>query len=139
MAQRARWSIPPVRFAGLIKQEINAAARALALDLFSVIMVRSPVDTGRFRGNWQIDISVPALTALARFDRAGQATILEETQKLLVWKLGQTISFRNNVPYAVRLEYGYSGQAPSGMVRITIAEAQMRADRISAGMRKRRG
>lgn len=139
MAQRrAAWSIKPVRFAGLIKQEIAAAARALALDLFSVIMVRSPVDTGRFRGNWQIDISVPALAALERFDKPGQATILEETQKLVLWKLGQTISFRNNVPYSVRLEYGYSGQAPNGMIRITIAEAQMRADRISKGMRGRR-
>lgn len=139
MARRASWSIKPVRFAGLIKEEINAAARALALDLFSVIMVRSPVDTGRFRGNWQIDIAVPALAALERFDKAGQATILTETQKLLAFKLGQTISFRNNVPYSVRLEYGYSGKAPSGMVRVTIAEAQMRADRISAGMRGRRG
>lgn len=140
MAQRrASWSIKPVRFAGLIKEEINAAARALALDLFSVIMVRSPVDTGRFRGNWQIDINVPALAALERFDKAGQATILEETQKLLAFRLGQTISMRNNVPYSVRLEYGYSGQAPNGMIRVTIAEAQMRADRISKGMRGRRG
>lgn len=139
MTRRRGWSIPPVRFAGLIKQEIASAARALALDLFSVMMVRSPVDTGRFRGNWQIDIAVPAAVALERFDKAGQATILSETQKLLAYRLGQTITMRNNVPYAVRLEYGYSAQAPAGMVRVTIAEAQMRADRISAGMRGRRG
>jgi hypothetical protein len=135
---RRRWSIPPVRFAGLIKDQIAAAARALALDLFSAMMVRSPVDTGRFRGNWQIEIAVPAAAALERFDRAGQGTILAETQKLLAYRLGQTITMRNNVPYSVRLEYGYSKQAPTGMVRITIAEAQMRADRISAGMRGRR-
>lgn len=135
---RRGWSIPPVRFAGLIKDEIAAAARALALDLFSAMMVRSPVDTGRFRGNWQIDIAVPSASALERFDKAGQATIMAETQKLLAYRLGQTITMRNNVPYSVKLEYGWSAQAPTGVVRVTIAEAQMRADRISAGFRGRR-
>lgn len=138
MSRRARWSIPPVRFSDLIKDQINAAARALALDLFSAMMVRSPVDTGRFRGNWQIQISAAAQAQIERFDKSGQAVILEEAQKLLAYRLGQTITMRNNVPYSVRLEYGYSGQAPNGMVRVTIAEAQMRADRISAGMRGRR-
>lgn len=135
----ARWSIPPVRMADLLEHEIEAAARALVLDIFSAIMVRSPVDTGRFRGNWQIDIHTAALNALERLDKSGQATISEETLKLVEWKAGHLISIRNNVPYSVRLEYGYSQQAPTGMVRITVAEAQQRADKISAGFRKRRG
>jgi hypothetical protein len=28
----------------------------------------------------------------------------------------------NNLPYAERLEYGWSGQAPSGMIRLSLAE-----------------
>ena len=135
----AKWSVPIVKWKGLVKQEMEAAARALALDLFSAIMVRSPVDTGRFRGNWQIDINSPAAAALDKFDKAGQETILAETAKLVGYRLGATIAMRNNVPYSVRLEYGYSGQAPKGMVRITLAEAPMRAQRIAAGFKARRG
>ncbi len=135
----AKWSIPPVRLAGLIKEELNRAARAIALDILSRIMVLSPVDTGRFRGNWQIDIQSPAMEALERLDRAGQATVMTEAQKLLAYRLGQTITMRNNVPYSVRLEYGWSAQAPAGMVRVTLSEAQQIADKVAAGLRARRG
>lgn len=135
----ARWSIPPVRFRNLIRDEINKAARAVALEILNRIMVRSPVDTGRFRGNWQIDIGRPAQEWLEKFDKSGQQTIMEEAAKLIEFRLGQTIHFRNNVPYSVRLEYGWSQQAPTGMVRVTIAEAQDIADKVSAGLRRRRG
>ena len=36
------------------------------------------------------------------------------------WKGGQTIYMVNNLPYARRLEYGWSKQSPSGVVRITV-------------------
>jgi hypothetical protein len=35
---------------------------------------------------------------------------------------GSIFYLTNNLPYGERLEYGYSKQAPSGMVRITLAE-----------------
>lgn len=38
----------------------------------------------------------------------------------------------NNVPYILRLEFGYSRQAPEGMARITAAESQERIDAIVA-------
>lgn len=135
----ARWSIPPIRIKNLLREEMEQAARAIALDLFSRIMVRSPVDTGRFRGNWQIDIASPALQMLERFDPAGQSTIMEEASKLIAFKIGTTIHIRNNVPYSVRLEYGHSSQAPNGMVRVTIAEAPEIADGVARGLRARRG
>lgn len=38
----------------------------------------------------------------------------------------------NDVPYIVKLEFGYSRQAPEGMARITAAESQQRMDAIVA-------
>ena len=32
--------------------------------------------------------------------------------------------FTNNLPYAAALENGHSGQAPGGMVRVTVARFQ---------------
>lgn len=135
----AKWSIPPVKMKGLIEQEIQQAARAIALDIFSRIMVLSPVDEGRFVGNWQLDINTPALEILERLDPGKQATLAAEASKLIAYKLGASIHIRNNLPYAVRLEFGYSGQAPNGMVRVTIQQAQQIADNVSAGLRARRG
>ncbi|NTX09022.1 hypothetical protein, partial [Myxococcus sp. CA040A] len=36
-------------------------------------------------------------------------------------KLGDTVYVTNNLPYARRLEFGHSAQAPRGMVRVTVA------------------
>lgn len=35
---------------------------------------------------------------------------------------GGTVKIINDQPYAYRIEYGWSGQAPAGMVRINIAD-----------------
>jgi hypothetical protein len=47
-------------------------------------------------------------------------------------EIGTTQVVGNDVPYIVRLEYGYSRQAPQGMARITAAESQQRIDAIVA-------
>jgi hypothetical protein len=81
-------------------------------------MVRmSPVDTGRFRSNWQsgfgsanIDTGSPENS-----DAIGRASAALES-----WKPGQTIWLTNSLPYSRALEYGHSKQAPGGMVRLTI-------------------
>lgn len=67
--------------------------RALVLDIFSSIQIRTPVDTGRARGNWQVEFNGP-----------------------------QSATISNNLPYIERLENGWSQQAPAGMVRVTLSE-----------------
>jgi hypothetical protein len=34
----------------------------------------------------------------------------------------------NNLPYGIALEYGHSKQAPSGMIRVTLARFQQIVD-----------
>jgi hypothetical protein len=41
--------------------------------------------------------------------------------KIGSWRWGEIIYLTNSLPYARRLEYGWSKQAPAGMVRITVA------------------
>jgi len=45
-------------------------------------------------------------------------------------EFGTEQAVENDVPYIVRLEFGYSKQAPEGMARITAAESQERMDAI---------
>lgn len=101
---------------------MRRAVRILALEMFARIVVRSPVDTGRFRGNWMLGVAVIPTGADGGADPSGNATIAEQSVGLAGFRIGQTIHFRNNLPYAAALEFGHSKQAPAGMVRLTLQE-----------------
>ena len=103
-------------------RKMNLAVRKISLEIFSRVILKSPVDTGRFRGNWQVAIgSIPSGT-LELDDKTGTATVSKADAKLFSAKAGDTIYLANNLPYAVRLEEGYSQQAPAGMVALTVQE-----------------
>ena len=106
------------------ERKMDLAVRKIALEMFRRIILKSPVLSGRFRGNWQLAIgSVPEGT-LELDDKTGAATIAKGAATALGINAGDTIYFANNLPYARRLEEGYSQQAPNGMVALTIQEFQ---------------
>ena len=112
------------------QKRVTLAVRKIALDVFERIILKSPVDTGRFRGNWQVQIgSIPTGT-LEIDDKSGQVTLAKAQAEVLGVKAGDTIFLINNLPYARRLEYGWSNQAPEGMVRTTVAEYQPIVDQV---------
>ena len=111
-------------------RKMNLAVRKISLEIFSRVILKSPVDTGRFRGNWQVAIgSIPSGT-LELDDKTGTATVSKADLKLVGAKAGDTIYLANNLPYAVRLEEGYSQQAPAGMVALTVQEFAAIVDEI---------
>ncbi len=104
----------------LEKTKINAetAVRKCALDMGASMVQMSPVDTGRFRGAWVYgNAMVPGDQPNTPTPEASMGRI---NAGIADWKGGQTIYIVNNLPYARRLEYGWSKQAPSGVVRITV-------------------
>jgi hypothetical protein len=105
-----------------VEGRIDLVVRKISLDMFTRIILKSPVDTGRFRGNWQVAIGIIPAGTLELTDKTGTATISQVDAALLKVKGGDVIYFVNNLPYANRLEYGHSKQAPAGMVRITVEE-----------------
>lgn len=110
------------KFIAKAKGNLDVVVRKVSLDMFSRVVVKSPVDTGRFKGNWQVAIgSIPAGT-LAIDDKSGTATLARVTAETLQMKAGDVITLVNNLPYARRLEYGHSKQAANGMVRTTVQE-----------------
>lgn len=108
--------------------------RAIALQLFDRVIRRTPVDTGRARANWNAAIDNPDMsTTDATPDEGSGATAPAASRasneanrkaqsKALVADLGDTLYLTNNLPYISALEYGYSNQAPRGMVRVTVSE-----------------
>ena len=99
--------------------------RATLFNLSYRIIKESPVDTGRFRGNWQASVNTPKVTQLKRKDRTGTSTITAVNNVLEKFSMGQTFYLTNNLPYARRLEYGsHSKQAPNGFWRINVMRVQ---------------
>lgn len=90
---------------------------AVELELFSSIIYDSPVDKGRFRGNWQVSFDAPKGGTLQDIDKTGSATIAKAKGVIGSRSGGRLTYFVNNLPYSVPLEYGHSRQAPAGMVR----------------------
>ena len=91
--------------------------RKTALELQSGMIEMSPVKSGRFKSNWTCGVGAvnPDTSAAPGTDAEGRTrTVLEG------WKPGQTIFLTNSLPYARRLENGWSKQAPSGVVRLTV-------------------
>lgn len=105
------------------KQKILRTFRGTALSMFGRVVTRTPVDTGRARGNWQSSINRPLETIDPSTE--GYATTVAQAQ------LGDSIFFINNLPYIKKLEDGSSDQAPAGMVKVTVAEFQSIAKRAA--------
>lgn len=110
-------------FAALLKKAGDKAemvVRKTALELQSSMIEMSPVDTGRFKGNWQCGVGSVNTATDAPEDTSGAAAIGRTQTVLEGWKAGQTIALTNSLPYARRLEHGWSKQAPAGFVRLTV-------------------
>lgn len=93
--------------------------QAVTVEALSSVVRLSPVDTGRFRGNWQTSANSPESGTLNVIDKSGVETILRGKNAANQLKSGQVSYVVNNLPYAERLENGWSQQAPQGMVKRT--------------------
>jgi len=122
--------VSPQEWATKTERKLDLAVRKISLELFSRVILRSPVDTGRFRANWQVAIGSMPNGTLSLDDKIGTATVSNATARSAGVKAGDVIYLANNLPYAQRLEDGYSGQAPAGMVGLTVQEFQSIAAKI---------
>jgi len=112
-------------------KQTDEVVRGTLFDLSSAIIKDTPVDTGRLRGNWMASVNKRHNRTTKRTDSTGNSTIGQISQDIQLMGLGHTFYLMNNLPYAERIEYGYSGQAPQGMVRKNIARLQSMLDRQS--------
>lgn len=115
------------------KFNLEQTVRGATLEVFGSVVRKSPVDTGRFKGNWQID---QRGFQYDKFDKDGQATLDLITAKVSQSEVGGIVSLINSLPYAERLEFGYSDQAPQGMVRLTAMEFEEATKSAAAKVRK---
>lgn len=90
----------------------------------NAIVDLSPVDTGRFKANWQVTANAPAAQSLNDYDQLGGETksaLARQARAVARSKATKVIYITNRLDYAADLEYGASNQAPAGVLGVVQA------------------
>ncbi len=110
----------------LTDREFVLFHKKIVLEALSRIVQKTPVDTGRARGNWQINIGAPSRSKLDAADTSrapgDTSTTADQISKLSGLLPFAVVYISNNVEYIEYLEDGTSKQSPRGMVMVTIEE-----------------
>uniref|UniRef100_A0AAU7VGW7 Virion structural protein n=1 Tax=Dinoroseobacter phage vB_DshS_R26L TaxID=3161158 RepID=A0AAU7VGW7_9CAUD len=109
------------RFGEVTREQATVIFQKIVLDLDTAIVLGTPVDTGRARGNWFPTVGTPSSQRNDEAkDKSGSKAINAATALSTSLELGEVAWFTNNLPYILPLENGHSGQAPEGMVDINL-------------------
>lgn len=144
----AEWSLDIDKWCGTQKEKVVEVKKRFAFMLYSSIVKKTPFDTGRARGNWNISVGSPDLTTSDTKDPK-----FKNPKSIPAGADDQPIYICNNLPYIKTLEFGgypspvekgtwvkkgkngpshyeirsengFSKQAPQGMVGVTVANAE---------------
>ena len=112
------------RFTDKAEKDTDKVVRAITFGLFREVIQRTPVDTGRLKGNWQATQGAPAYGTATATDKDGNTTITRMAAGIGGW--GSVTYLANNVVYGPRIEWdGHSSvKAPQGMVRVSLRRIQ---------------
>jgi hypothetical protein len=88
----------------------------------------TPVDTGNARGSWVFGVGKPP-------EDAGNTAASGVSNAISTAPVGQPWVLANHVRYIRALEYGHSGQAPQGMVRVVVRKSKLILDLVSKMVR----
>jgi len=126
LTNAARFNAELDKAATKIHGDFSKFYRQVCLEVLSRIVLRTPVDTGRARGNWQVEIGGAAGGILDVNGSRGAMTdfaISKGIAKLADIPAFSLVHITNNLEYISYLEDDKrSSQHPEGMVEITLTE-----------------
>ena len=124
------------RVAQGIRTRVGKFIRVLALEADRRVRLKTPVDTGRARGNWSWTIGRPVFLPTDEKDQSGAKGMAKARSDLSAATAGdgwrRNLYLVNGLPYILKLEYGSSRKNPHGMVRMTVAELRPLVEAIAA-------
>lgn len=115
----AFWSKPPSEFIGVVQASVYELTRKRALAIFEACVKLSPVDSGAYRASWNVSENEPVFIYAGKPIERG-VVLKPPSLPRLSTKFYRKFYVTNGAPYALRLENGWSGQAPYGVLRQAI-------------------
>lgn len=126
-----RFSVALQQWVKITKIKLDTVIRKVSLDCFRAVIIRSPVDTGRFRASWRVSLNTVDLAVHAPVvERVTEAQSIAPGEPptademayangtILKAKISDTVLITNNLPYAIPLEHGHSKHARPGPTAI---------------------
>lgn len=132
LARRFSYDVQ-AKIADLTVTQIHTLQRTLAFDFVAAVVPNTPVDTGRAKGGWQVEIGPYPVGGPTPLDKNGQATLDAAAAKLAEY--GNAVEERakalpperatealavvwvsNNVPYIEVLDRGYKEEKKTGRI-----------------------
>ncbi|WRQ11918.1 hypothetical protein vBSlqSZDD2_07 [Serratia phage vB_SlqS_ZDD2] len=134
------FSLSIERFVKTAKGNMETVIKKASIDILGVLVASSPVDTGRFRANWQVTANARAQGEVPFTDKFGTGADPEQRELVYINSFTSavhSIYFTNNVVYAYILEMGHSKrQAPGGIIRANLPNMQEYFDNAARELSK---
>ena len=135
------------KFAEKAKERADEAVGAVVVGIAAELDRRSPVGDakywkhpapkgyvgGHFRANWQLAIGSMPNGEVPGVDPTGASAQARIMAAIPDDASGRVYYLANNVPYAQRIEYGWSRQAPEGLVGLTVLKFREIVENAVAG------
>jgi hypothetical protein len=117
-----------------VEQNVEKTVRKVALVVDSVVVLATPVDTGRARSNWTVTLDNAAEGVREPYSPGeglgtgeganAQAALNQGMATVAQYRSSNnsSIHIANNLPYIERLNDGSSAQAPAGFVQKAVQQ-----------------
>jgi len=113
----------------------------VAEEMLIEVVLATPADTGRARSNWMVGINAVPSSYISPYSpgrhlgtgesmNAGAAISLGRAN-LITAKSEDVVYIANNAPYILRLNSGYSSQAPANFIAKAFDRARKRVQRAN--------
>jgi len=121
----------------ILDDRADKAFRLLVFAAHKSIVEKTPVKTGRARGNWMVSVGSPQWSE-QESDKSpgGRITIMREFAKRNEVDIEETAYIINGVEYVPHLERGTDKFPPFGMIAVTEQELKAKIAEVAALVRQ---
>lgn len=121
-----------------VEENSTRGVRRIALAAFRMVVRTTPYDTGRAISNWRLSVGFAYRPVREPFSYKGGASAnwsaalaeAQVTAQQFTVRKGSAIFLTNSVPYILRLNEGWSKQAPAGFIQRGIAAGVAEASKV---------
>ena len=112
------WNNPPQNMTLKLLSEADTLTKKITGEMLQQVVVRSPVDSGAFRQNHRV--SIGSVDKSFDVNDTGNDALSKGIRTIQAGGgLGKIVYISNSLPYAEKLENGYSQQAPQGIYSLS--------------------
>ena len=96
------------RLADKVEKNTASLIQDVGYSVLSRVVYDTPVDTGRARANWLVNLGSSNSHSTTQKDLNGHSTIAKGSDTIGRYKYGEVVYITNNVDYIVKLDNGWS-------------------------------